>query len=87
MRSRLMTSSVSANAAITVNTIPPSACSSPRFPAHRGEDRDGQIATRPFSPANGVTLAGEKDVLGLWAGTSGEGVRLWMSVLTTGSKR
>ena len=49
--------------------------------------RDGQIATRPFSPANGVTLAGEKDVLGLWAGTSGEGVRLWMSVLTTGSKR
>ena len=49
--------------------------------------RDGQIATRPFSPANGMSLAGEKDVLRLWADTVGEGIKLWMSVLTTGSKR
>jgi len=27
-------------------------------------------------------LAGEKDVLGLWAGTGGEGAKFWMSVLT-----
>jgi len=28
------------------------------------------------------TLAGEKDILGLWAGTGGEGAKFWMSVLT-----
>jgi len=27
-------------------------------------------------------LAGEKDVLGLWAGTGGEGAKFWMAVLT-----
>ena len=27
-------------------------------------------------------MAGEKDVLGLWAGTGGEGAKFWMSVLT-----
>src|SRR5215475_3948827 len=32
--------------------------------------------------AIGVTLAGEKDILGLWAGTGGEGAKFWMSVLT-----
>src|SRR5437764_8830280 len=30
----------------------------------------------------GVTLAGERDILGLWAGTGGEGAKFWMSVLT-----
>ena len=35
--------------------------------------RDGQVANRPVYAAIGVTLAGEKDVLGLWAGTGGEG--------------
>ena len=35
--------------------------------------RDGQVANRPIYAAIGVTLAGEKDVLGLWAGTGGEG--------------
>ncbi|NIK59810.1 IS256 family transposase [Kribbella shirazensis] len=46
--------------------------------------RDGQVANRPFYAAIGVTLAGERDVLGLWAGTagSGEGAKFWMSVLT-----
>ncbi len=44
--------------------------------------RDGQVANRPFYAAIGVTLAGDKDVLGLWAGTGGEGAKFWMSVLT-----
>jgi putative transposase len=29
-----------------------------------------------------VTLGGERDILGLWAGTGGEGAKFWMSVLT-----
>lgn len=44
--------------------------------------RDGQVANRPVYAAIGVTLAGEKDVLGLWAGQGGEGAKFWMSVLT-----
>jgi transposase-like protein len=44
--------------------------------------RDGQVANRPFYAAIGVTLAGERDILGLWAGTGGEGAKFWMSVLT-----
>jgi putative transposase len=44
--------------------------------------RDGQVANRPACAAIGVTLAGEKDILGLWAGTGGEGAKFWMSVLT-----
>jgi transposase-like protein len=44
--------------------------------------RDGQVANRPFYAAIGVTLAGERDILGLWAGAGGEGAKFWMSVLT-----
>ena len=44
--------------------------------------RDGQVANRPVYAAIGVTLAGEKDILGLWAGSGGEGAKFWMSVLT-----
>jgi transposase-like protein len=46
--------------------------------------RDGQVANRPFYAAIGVTIDGRKDVLGLWAGTSGsgEGAKFWMAVLT-----
>jgi transposase-like protein len=44
--------------------------------------RDGQVANRPVYAAIGVTLDGEKDVLGLWAGSGGEGAKFWMSVLT-----
>jgi putative transposase len=44
--------------------------------------RDGQVASRPVYAAIGVTLTGEKDILGLWAGTGGEGAKFWMSVLT-----
>ncbi len=44
--------------------------------------RDGQVANRPIYAAIGVSLAGDKDILGLWAGTGGEGAKFWMSVLT-----
>jgi len=44
--------------------------------------RDGQVANRPVYAAIGVSLDGEKEILGLWAGTGGEGAKFWMSVLT-----
>src|SRR6188472_3042625 len=44
--------------------------------------RDGQVANRPIYAAIGVTLTGGKDILGLWAGTGGEGAKFWMAVLT-----
>ncbi|MFQ6226304.1 IS256 family transposase [Nocardia sp. NPDC002869] len=44
--------------------------------------RDGQVANRPIYAAIGVTVTGEKDILGLWAGPGGEGAKFWMSVLT-----
>src|SRR6201992_4501182 len=47
-----------------------------------GSIRDGQVANGPVYAAIGVALAGDKDILGLWAGTGGEGAKFWMSVLT-----
>jgi putative transposase len=44
--------------------------------------RDGQVANRPIYAAIGVSLDGERDILGLWAGQGGEGAKFWMSVLT-----
>ena len=44
--------------------------------------RDGQVANRPIYAAIGVTLAGERDILGLWAGSGGEGAKFWLAVLT-----
>ena len=44
--------------------------------------RDGQVANRPVYVAIGVTCAGERDILGLWAGDGGEGAKFWLSVLT-----
>ena len=44
--------------------------------------RDGQVANRRNFAAIGVTLEGEKEILGLWAGTGGEGAKFWMAVLT-----
>ena len=35
--------------------------------------REGQVANRPIDPALGVTVDGERDVLGLWAGEHGDG--------------
>lgn len=39
--------------------------------------RDGQVANRPVYVAIGVTCAGERDILGLWAGAGGEGSSGW----------
>ena len=44
--------------------------------------RDGQVANRPIYCAVGVTVDGERDILGLWAGTGGEGAKYWLQVLT-----
>jgi putative transposase len=44
--------------------------------------RDGQVANRPIYCAIGVTVDGERDILGLWAGTGGEGAKYWAQVLT-----
>ena len=44
--------------------------------------RDGQVVNRPFYVAVGVTVAGERDILGIWAGDGGEGAKYWLSVLT-----
>ncbi|KLL09721.1 IS256 family transposase [Protofrankia coriariae] len=44
--------------------------------------RDGQVGNRPVYAAIGVTVDGHKDVLGLWAGSGGEGAKFWMAVLT-----
>jgi transposase-like protein len=44
--------------------------------------RDGQVANRPIYTAIGVTVDGERDILGLWAGGAGEGAKYWLAVLT-----
>jgi transposase-like protein len=44
--------------------------------------RDGQVSNRPIYVAIGVTVAGERDILGLWAGDGGEGAKFWLQVLT-----
>ena len=44
--------------------------------------RDGQVANRPVYVVIGVTVNGERDILGLWAGDGGEGAKFWLAVLT-----
>ena len=44
--------------------------------------RDGQVANRPVYAAIGVTVDGQRDILGLWIGTGGEGAKYWLQVLT-----
>ena len=44
--------------------------------------RDGQVVNRPIYVAIGVTVNGERDILGMWAGDGGEGAKFWLSVLT-----
>lgn len=44
--------------------------------------RDGQVANRPVYVAVGTTLAGERDVLGMWVGTGGEGAKGWRNHLS-----
>ena len=44
--------------------------------------REGQVANRPIYVAVGVTVDGERDILGIWAGDGGEGAKYWQHVLT-----
>jgi putative transposase len=46
--------------------------------------REGQVASRPIYLALGVTVDGERDILGLRAGErgDGEGAKFWLRVLT-----
>jgi putative transposase len=44
--------------------------------------RDGQVVNRPVYLAIGVTVNGERDILGLWAGDGSEGAKFWLAVLT-----
>lgn len=46
--------------------------------------REGNVANRPIYVALGVTVSGERDILGLWAGEhgDGDGAKYWLRVLT-----
>ena len=44
--------------------------------------RDGQVTNRPVYTAIGVTVDGQRDILGLWVGSGGEGAKFWLQVLT-----
>jgi putative transposase len=44
--------------------------------------REGQVANRPIYVGIGVTVDGERDILGLWVGDGGEGAKYWHHVLT-----
>lgn len=44
--------------------------------------RDGQVTNKPIYVVIGVTVDGERDILGLWAGDGGEGAKFWLSVFT-----
>ncbi len=52
--------------------------------AIRVKIRDGNVVNRPIYLAIGVTVDGERDILGLWAGEhgDGEGAKFWARVLT-----
>lgn len=45
--------------------------------------RSGTVANRPVYVAMGVTMDGDREVLGMWVGPSGgEGAKQWMTLLT-----
>lgn len=44
--------------------------------------RDGQVANRAFYTAVGVTVDGQRDILGIWPSSGGEGAKFWLGVLT-----
>ena len=58
--------------------------STPRCSSTRSWSRSatGRSPTGRSTPRSGSPWTGEKDILGLWAGTGGEGAKFWMSVLT-----
>jgi putative transposase len=43
--------------------------------------REGQVSNRPVYVALGINCHGERDVLGMWVGTGGEGAKAWMGYL------
>jgi putative transposase len=44
--------------------------------------RDGQVRNKPIYVVIGVTVNGERDIIGLWAGDGHEGAKFWLQVLT-----
>lgn len=44
--------------------------------------REGSVANRPVYVAVGVDTAGERDVLGMWVGSGGEGAKDWINYLS-----
>jgi transposase-like protein len=44
--------------------------------------RDGKVSNRPMYVAISVTVNGERDILGIWAGGGGKGAKFRLSVLT-----
>lgn len=44
--------------------------------------RAGQVSNHPIYVAMGINLAGERDVLGVWAGDGSEGAKQWGAYLT-----
>jgi putative transposase len=44
--------------------------------------RDGKVANRPIYTVVGVTVDGERDILGLWVGDRSEGAKYWHQVLS-----
>jgi putative transposase len=44
--------------------------------------RDGQVRNKPIYVVIGVTVNGERDILGLWVGDGSEGAKFWLQVLT-----
>jgi len=44
--------------------------------------RDGKVVNRPVYTVVGVTVAGERDILGLWVGDGGEGPKYWHQILS-----
>ncbi|BCW70936.1 hypothetical protein NicSoilB8_19800 [Arthrobacter sp. NicSoilB8] len=42
--------------------------------------RDGQVRNTPFYVVMGVTVNGEREILGIWAGDGGERARFWLQV-------
>lgn len=44
--------------------------------------RDGQVRNKPIYVVIGVTINGERDIIGLWAGDGHEGAKFWLQVLT-----
>jgi hypothetical protein len=44
--------------------------------------RHAQVVNKPVYVVIGVTVDGERDILGLWAGDGGEGAKFWLGVFT-----